>query len=84
MPVTIQIRRVPEELRRTLKSRAALGGKSLSDYLVAELQRIVERPTLTEFFERLQSRTPVDLGFSTADAIRELRGPLRLDDPAEK
>jgi hypothetical protein len=84
MPSTIQIRRVPAELRQILKSRAALEGRSLSDYLVAELHRIGERPTLAEWSEHLRNRTPVDPGFSTAEVIRELRGPLRVDDPTRK
>jgi hypothetical protein len=37
MPATIQIRDVPEMLHRKLKARAALAGKSLSDYLLAEI-----------------------------------------------
>jgi plasmid stability protein len=41
----IQIRNVPEELHRTLKSRAALAGMSLSDYLLQEVRKIVEWPT---------------------------------------
>jgi antitoxin FitA len=40
----IQIRNVPERLHRKLKSRAALEGKSLSDYLLAELRHVAERP----------------------------------------
>jgi len=47
MPVTIQIRNVPDALHRRLKSRAALAGMSLSDYLLAEIRQTAERPTLT-------------------------------------
>jgi plasmid stability protein len=32
----IQIRNVPDTLHRKLKARAAVAGKSLSDYLLAE------------------------------------------------
>ncbi len=52
----IQIRNVPERLHRKLKSRAALEGKSLSDYLLAELRHVAERPTLAEMIERLEKR----------------------------
>ena len=38
----IQIRNVPETLHRKLKSRAALAGMSLSDYLLAELGRVAD------------------------------------------
>ena len=40
----IQIRNVPDALHRRLKSRAALEGKSLSDYLLAEIREAAERP----------------------------------------
>jgi plasmid stability protein len=38
----IQIRNVPEALHRKLKSRAALAGMSLSDYLLAELRQLAD------------------------------------------
>jgi plasmid stability protein len=37
MTATIQIRNVPDALHRRLKSRAALAGMSLSDYLLSEI-----------------------------------------------
>ena len=46
---------------------------SLSDYLLAEIQRIAERPTLTELRERLGHRTPVSLSETPADAVRAER-----------
>jgi plasmid stability protein len=44
----IQIRNVPDALHRQLKSRAALAGMSLSDYLLNEIRQVAERPTLDE------------------------------------
>ena len=41
----LQIRNVPDELHRRLKSRAASEGTSLSGYALAELRRSLERPT---------------------------------------
>ena len=41
----IQIRNVPDPLHRKLKSRAALAGMSLSDYLLREIRAVAERPT---------------------------------------
>ncbi|MGE0500420.1 MAG: hypothetical protein AB7I79_02060 [Rhizobiaceae bacterium] len=70
MPVTIQIRNVPSELHRTLKSRAALAGMSLSDYLLNEIRQVAEKPTLEEIRERLRSRSPVELDMSPAEAVR--------------
>ena len=46
MSKMIQLRNVPDALYRTLKARAAMAGKSLSDYLLAEIRGIAQRPTL--------------------------------------
>jgi antitoxin FitA len=40
MTGTIQIRNIPDALHRRLKSRAALAGMSLSDYLLSELRHV--------------------------------------------
>jgi len=73
MGVMIQIRNVPPELHRELKSRAALAGMSLSDYLLAEIRHVAERPTMAEIEARLAALPPVDLHPSPADAVREER-----------
>lgn len=73
MSKMIQIRNVPDELHRKLKARAALEGKSLSDYLLGEVRRLAERPTVAEMMERLARRTPVRLPVSSASAVREER-----------
>ena len=70
MPGMIQIRNVPAVLHRRLKSRAALAGMSLSDYLLQEIREVAERPTLEELRDRLQRRTSVTPSVSPADAIR--------------
>ena len=69
----IQIRNVPDALHRTLKVRAALDGMSLSDYLLAELREIAERPTLRELKQRIERRAPVDLPLSAAAIVRAER-----------
>ena len=69
----IQIRNVPDEIHATLKSRAALDGLSLSDYLLREMKRISERPTPMELRARLEEREPTVLRESPADAIRAER-----------
>ena len=73
MPTMIQIRNVPDPLHQTLKSRAALAGMSLSDYLLAELRRVAERPTLDELRARLASRTGPNLSVAPVDAVRAER-----------
>jgi antitoxin FitA len=52
----IQIRNVPDTLHRRLKSRAALAGMSLSDYLMNEIPQLAERPTLDELHARFDPR----------------------------
>jgi uncharacterized protein (DUF1778 family) len=73
MAKMIQLRNVPDDLHRLLKARAALEGMSLSDYLLAEIRRSAEQPTLRELRERLHQRRSVSPGVSPADVIRELR-----------
>jgi len=60
MSVMVQIRNVPDELHRKLKSRAALAGMSISEYLLREIARSLERPTREELLQRLQSLEPVE------------------------
>lgn len=69
----IQIRNVPESLHRKLKARAAMNGQPLSDYLLGELRRTAERPTLEELEERLKERSAVHPQISPAEAVRRER-----------
>lgn len=73
MSKMIQLRNVPDALHRTLKARAAMAGMSLSDYLLAEIKEIAERPTLAELRERLHQREPVAAQLDTARMLREER-----------
>jgi hypothetical protein len=56
MSKMIQLRHVPDALHRQLKARAAMSGLPLSDYLIREVRKIAEQPTLEEMRERLQGR----------------------------
>jgi plasmid stability protein len=73
MPKMIQLRHVPDGLHRRLKARAALEGMSLSDYLVREVRKIAERPTMEEIRARLGAQAPVQLNISPTRALREER-----------
>jgi len=73
MAKMIQLRNVPDALHRILKARAAMAGMSLSDYLLAEIKEIAERPTLAELRERLHNRKPVSLQLDMARMVREER-----------
>jgi antitoxin FitA len=73
MTVMVQIRNVPDALHRQLKSRAALAGMSLSDYLLGEIRRVAERPTLDELRARLERRSESTLSVEPAQAVRAER-----------
>ena len=72
----VQIRNMPDALHRKLKARAALAGKSLSDYLLEEVERGAELPTLEEWLARVRgsegltrlSKRPAELIRAERDA----------------
>jgi antitoxin FitA len=76
MTIMIQIRNVPETLHRQPKSRAALAGMSLSDYLRNEISQIAERPTLAEMRARLDRRPAITPSVAPAEAVRAERDSL--------
>lgn len=69
----VQVRNVPDALHRKLKARAAHAGQTLSDYLLAEFERLAARPTREEMLARLHGRKRVTLKTSAAAVIREER-----------
>ncbi len=69
----VQIRNVPEGLHRELKSRAALAGMSLSDYLLHEIQQLATRPTIDQLRARLDRRAGVTPVLAPAEAVRAER-----------
>jgi antitoxin FitA len=73
MSEMIQIRNAPEALHRRLKSRAALAGMSLSDYLLNETREKSEPPTLDELRARLERRSRATLPVEPAEAVRAER-----------
>ena len=73
MSTMVQIRNVPEALHRKLKSRAADSGQTLSDFLLAELERLAARPTREEMLTRIHGRKRVTLKTPAAVVIRDER-----------
>jgi plasmid stability protein len=73
MPVMVQIRNMPSDLHRELKARAALEGMSLSEYLLRELRRVADHPTIEEMRKRLANRRREHLHPSPAAAVRAER-----------
>lgn len=56
MTVQITIRDVPEKVRDELAARAALQGKSMQEYLRAELERLAARPSVDAWLEQVRKR----------------------------
>jgi plasmid stability protein len=56
MPIQINIRNVPEEVRDELAARAALQGKSMQQFLLAELERLAARPSIDAWLEQVRKR----------------------------
>lgn len=73
MSKMIQVRHVPERLHRELTRRAKARGQTLTAYIQEVLGRHVSRPLADEVFERIETRSRVDLGESAADLIRDER-----------
>jgi antitoxin FitA len=69
----IQMRHVPDELHRKLKSRAAMEGLTLSDYLVREITKLADRPTMAELRDRIARRSSVVVKTKPAKAVRAER-----------
>jgi plasmid stability protein len=68
----LQVRNVPADLHRRLKSRAAMEGMSMSEYLLREVRKALERPMRQEVLERLRAR-PVRKLRPAAHVIRAER-----------
>lgn len=62
---TIQVRNVPDDVHRALRTRAAAAGVSLSDYALGELERVAEHPPVADVLARARSRA----GGTTAKAV---------------
>lgn len=72
----VQIRNVPREFHRRLKIRAATEGMSMSDYIVREIGKALDRPTREEMLARLRARPVRRLRPPAAAVIRaERQGP---------
>jgi antitoxin FitA len=69
----VQIRNVPTDFHRRLKARAAIEGMSMSDYVLREVGKALDRPTRQEVLERLRRPAPRKLRRKAADVIREER-----------
>jgi antitoxin FitA len=56
MATQINIRDVPEKVRDELAARAALQGKSMQEFLRAELERLAARPSIDAWLQQVRKR----------------------------
>jgi plasmid stability protein len=70
---TIQVRNVPDAVHRTLRTRAAAAGISLSDFALGELERVAERPPVADVLQRAQARAGGADRAAIVAAVREGR-----------
>lgn len=66
----IQVRDVPPEVHRRLKTRAAEQGRTLSELVREQLEEAARRPTMAEVLQRLAADEPADMPESSAVAVR--------------
>lgn len=66
---SLQVRNVPDDVLRVLKSRAANAGQSLSEYVLAELTASADRPSIEELTERIRLRGAVEPRTPAADIL---------------
>lgn len=73
MAMMIQIRNVPDSVHRQIKARAALAGMSMSEYMLREIRRSLDRPTREELLRRIASLPEVQVSPSPAEVVRAER-----------
>ncbi|WP_117238189.1 toxin-antitoxin system HicB family antitoxin [Thermus sediminis] len=65
---TLQVKKVPDELKARLLRQARARGLTLSEFVLKALERELE---WSEWQERLSKRSPVDLGLPAARLLEE-------------
>lgn len=66
---TLQVRKVPDVIHKTLRKRALDAGVSLSDYVLEELARIASKPPIADVLLRASS----DTHLSTSTIVKAVR-----------
>ncbi len=69
----VQIRNVPAAFHRRLKARAAIEGMSMSDFVLREVGKALDRPTRQEVLDRLTAGAARQLPRDPAEVIRDGR-----------
>jgi plasmid stability protein len=77
MSIQINIRDVPEKVRDEIAARAALQGKSMQEFLRAELERLVARPSIDTWLQQVRKRKRATQTRVSAKQILESRSTDR-------
>ena len=74
---TVQIRNLDDELYGILRTRAAVSGRSLQEYLRLLLEREAKRESIDQVFTRLRLEPTWAESTATMDDIVELQREMR-------
>lgn len=80
MPVSITVRNVPDETRNELAARAARSGRSLQEYLRAQLIQLAGKPDIETWLARVEEHKRQAGGgipISSEDIVREIKADRR-------
>lgn len=77
MTVQITIRDVPEKVRDELAARAALQGRSMQEFLRAELERLASRPSVDAWLQQVRKRKRAAQSRVSSRQILQHRGADR-------
>lgn len=62
----VLVRDIPDDIHAALQHRAEQRGQSLQQYLVSELRRLAQRPSLEDVLDRIEHRRGGRVGFAQA------------------
>jgi len=80
MPVSVTIRNVPDETLNELAARAARSGRSLQEYLRAQLIELADRPDIETWLAQVREHKRQMGGgipISSEDIVREIKADRR-------
>ncbi len=77
MPVSITIRHVPDSTRAALAERAARSGRSMQEYLAAELQRLATEPSMDDWLADARRAARRNPPLSADDLLAEIGADRR-------
>ncbi len=69
----LQVRNMLERVHQALRERAVKQGKTLSGYVLDDLERLVDEPPLDEWLQEVHRHPPARLRHKTADLVRRER-----------